>query len=375
MEREPARTLRPASVGNRHSRRPALHRRPHPADLRPRRGDARLPDLRLLADGDARGPPHPRRVRHAALGPRDVRERGARATARAARPEPRGAGRGLDAARAPGAGRVVRAAARVRGGGRAPRRPDDAGARIAGPPLQRADRRADAAGVPPLHRGPRHDARPSGVPAALLPRRPVRPAARRRGRVPGHHGPTLRGLGAVAVAVPAGLRRRPARQPVLRRPQGAAVRPGALSLPRTKRKRRGNRRSRGSRDGDGGRRGPSARPDLCFSPAAGFPRPRRRDGRRRGHPPGARPDRLAGAGEPDDARRRAALLPDAGRRANRLGLRGDHGVPDRADRGTFHRAALPAAHRRRRGPRPRRPCCPWMPASAPRRWRSAPSTS
>ena len=33
--REPARTLRPAAAGNRCPHRPALHRRPHPADLRP----------------------------------------------------------------------------------------------------------------------------------------------------------------------------------------------------------------------------------------------------------------------------------------------------------------------------------------------------
>ena len=61
------------------------------------------------------------------------------------------------------------------------------------------------------------------------------------------------------------------------------------------------------------------------------------------------PDRTVWRVLENGARRGAALLPDAGRRADRLGLRSDHGVPDRTDGGAFHRGALPETDRRRGG--------------------------
>ncbi len=125
----------------------------------------------------------------------------------------------------------------------------------------------------------------------LLGHRPVRAAARGRRPLPGHDGPALRRLGAAPGALPPGPRRRQPRRLADCRPARATS-----SIPTA---------TRSSKAGQARR-------------SAGEPRraPRVSDG-----------VHLPRAAEPARPRRRAAQLPHARRRADRLRLRDDDGLP------------------------------------------------
>ena len=72
-------------------------------------------------------------------------------------------------------------------------------------------------------------------------------------------------------------------------------------------------------------------------------------------PNGARLDRLERAREPHGARRRTPLIPHTGCRADRIGVRGDHGLSDRAHNWSLDRGAVTEPNRRS-GHHGSRPC-------------------
>ena len=195
----------------------------------------------------------------------------------------------------------VRADQGVRGRRRGIARPAPGGGPRPGGPdprdLRGAAHRPDAAGLPALRRGARDLPERRPLRPQLLDRRAVRPARRGRGPPPRHDGPALRGLGPPDQPVPAGLRRGEVRRPRRQarqdpRPAGRPLRPGAVPVPR--------------------RPDPGERAGRAPPPAPG--------GRRHGPP---------GAPQPALPRPGAAQLPVAGGRADRLGLRGRHGLSGR----------------------------------------------
>ena len=94
----------------------------------------------------------------------------------------------------------------------------DLARRESGASLRRTHHNPDAARVRALRGRPGVDARPSGLPAALLLERTVRPLACRCGCVARHHGPAVRCLGAAPCAIPVDPRRWRARRTLVRGP-------------------------------------------------------------------------------------------------------------------------------------------------------------